>query len=147
MELTENEIPEMLQSFYLSFGRWMRYQYKSLKGKDVLTLPQFQVLFIIGNLEICNMSSLSEVMEVSKGTMTCMLNKLVEEDYVERKSCVKDRRNVYVSLTEKGNKKVKEIRTRLLETITIELEGLEEDARQQVHQGLEILSNIFKGKK
>jgi DNA-binding MarR family transcriptional regulator len=93
------------------------------------------------------MSNLSEAIEVSKGTMTCMLNKLVEDGYVERSSSSKDRRNVYVSLTELGNKKVNQIKSKLLEAIDEKLNELEENKKEDIYKALEVLINTFQEKK
>ncbi|SES94927.1 DNA-binding transcriptional regulator, MarR family [Natronincola peptidivorans] len=145
--MKEEQIGKQLQNFYIAFGSWMRYQYKQVKGDVGLTLSQFQVLFIISKQGLCNMSCLSEAIEVSKGTMTSALNKLVEEGYVERSASLKDRRNVYVSLTEEGKEKVTEIKEKLLNSITGVLVELEEDKKKEVQKGLEILTEILKTKK
>lgn len=147
MELTEQEIAHLLQNFYIAFGGWMRYQYRNMEQDKCLTLTQFQVLFTIKNYGLCTMSCLSSTIEVSKGTMTSMLNKLVEENYVERSGSPKDRRNVYVSLTEKGEEKVNYMKEKLLKAIGETLAQLEENKKQEIHKGLEILTDVFKTKK
>ncbi|AKL97143.1 transcriptional regulator MarR family [Clostridium aceticum] len=145
--MEEQQIPQTLQNFYISFGGWMKYQYKNIRSEEGLTLAQFQALFIIHRFGLCNMSNLSETIEVSKGTMTCMLNKLVEDGYVERSSSAKDRRNVYVSLTQAGEKKVKQIKNKLLVTIDEKVRNLDESMQKEIQGVLEILMNIFQEKK
>lgn len=112
-----------------------------------LTLSQFQVLFIIKDFGLCNMSCLSETIEVSKGTMTSMLNKLVEEGYVERSTSPKDRRNVYVSLTPKGDDKVNYMKEKLLKAIVETLLQLKENQKEEIDKGLETLGIAFKVKR
>ncbi|SNS78993.1 DNA-binding transcriptional regulator, MarR family [Anaerovirgula multivorans] len=125
----------------------MRYQYKNMDQDKCLTLSQFQVLFIIKDFGLCNMSCLSEAIEVSKGTMTSMLNKLVEEGYVERSTSPKDRRNVYVSLTPKGDDKVNYMKEKLLKAIVETLSQLEENQKEEIDKGLETLGIAFKVKR
>ncbi|AOY75190.1 MarR family winged helix-turn-helix transcriptional regulator [Clostridium formicaceticum] len=145
--MKKQQTPQMLQNFFISFGSWMKYQYKNIRNQEGLTLAQFQALFIIEGFGLCNMSNLSEAIEVSKGTMTCMLNKLVEDGYVERSSSSKDRRNVYVSLTELGNKKVNQIKSKLLDAIDEKLNELEENKKEDIYKALEVLINTFQEKK
>ena len=125
----------------------MKNHYKSIVGDINLTMTQFQVLFILDGLGLCNMSNLSEAAETSKGTMTCMLNKLVDEGYVERSGSKKDRRNVYVSLTPKGEKTIYIIKEKILKGIGEILEGLKTEDKENIYKSLGILANAFKEKK
>ncbi|MCC5910419.1 MAG: MarR family transcriptional regulator [Clostridiaceae bacterium] len=144
--MTEQEIAKLLQGFYISLGGWMKYQYKGIKGEQGFTLTQFKTLFIINDASSCTMSYLSETMEVSKGTMTCMLNKLVMDGYVERKSCSKDRRNVYVNLTEKGEEKIKEVKEKILLSLVGVVKHLNEEEKQEMYRSLTSLNTILKTK-
>lgn len=144
--LLEEKIAQLLQDFYLTLGGWMRYQYKHMDQDLCLTLPQFQVLYTIMSFEECTMSCLSDSIEVSKGTMTNMLNKLVEEGYVKRSSSTIDRRNVYVSLTPKGQEKVMAIKKKILFALTNALSRLKEEDLGEIKEGLEVLTTVFKVK-
>ncbi|WP_157047337.1 MarR family winged helix-turn-helix transcriptional regulator [Alkaliphilus metalliredigens] len=144
--MLEEKIADRLQDFFLYFSRWMKYQYKNAALDDSFTLAQYKVLFLLNRLQVCNMSSLSEAMEVSKGTMTSMLNKLVEEGYVERRGCLEDRRNVYVQLSEKGKVQVGTVELSLLQSMVSTLQGVNEDKQKEIFKALEILINVFKEK-
>lgn len=145
--LTEVQIAHILQNFFICFNSWMRCQYKNLRETQCFTLAQFKVLFIINNFKVCNMSLLSEAMEVSRGTMTSMLNKLVEEGYVERRSSSEDRRNVYVSLTKKGEEQINRTQMELLKVITQSIQKLDEDQRKEMYHAMTLLNDIFKATK
>ena len=147
IDLTEEKIGQLLQEFYMNFFSWMRYQYKQMGQDKCLTLSQFHVLFKINEFGVCNMSCLSEAIEVSKGTMTSMLNKLVEEGYVKRSSSSKDRRNVYVSLTQKGEEKLNYIKQKFMKAVINTLSKLDDKNREEIQNGLECLTSAFKGKK
>lgn len=143
----KKEAAQLLQNFHISFGGWMKCHYKHIVGDINLTMTQFQVLFILDGLGLCNMSNLSEAAETSKGTMTCMLNKLVEEGYVERSGSLKDRRNVYVSLTPEGKKIIDTMKERILEGIGEVLEELNDKEKESIYKSLAILTDVFKEKK
>ena len=55
-----------------------------------------------GGVNYVTPTELSEVMEVTKPAISKMLNVLEDKGYIERQQDSKDRRAVYVTLTEKG---------------------------------------------
>ncbi len=146
MILTEENMGKLVYEFYTAFGSWMRYQYKQMEKDKNLTLAQFRLLFKIKDFEICNMSSLSEAIEISRGTATSMLNKMVEGGYVKRETSLEDRRNVYVSLTAKGEKELNKMKRRFFDGIIGSLLELGQDDREEIYLGLKKLTDIFKGK-
>ncbi len=115
--MSEEIIGQLLQDFHIAFGGWLRYQYKQMDPEKSLTIAQFQVLYKIKDLGKCKMSDLSLAIEVSRGTMTSMLNKMVDQGYVDRSNCLKDRRNVYVSLTPQGEERLKLMKDSLLKKL------------------------------
>lgn len=74
-----------------------------LKEECETTLPRFDVMAALDRAgEKITMSQLSERLLVSNGNVTVLINRLVEDDIVDRNSDENDRRIQYVSLTEKG---------------------------------------------
>lgn len=67
-----------------------------------LTNNDMHVIEAIGREEPKNMSSIAGILNVTVGTLTIAMNSLVKKGYVERKRSDKDRRIVYISLTERG---------------------------------------------
>jgi len=82
-----------------------------LEAKAILT-DEFQnitnndmhVIEAIGMEEPKNMSSVAKALSVTVGTLTIAINSLVKKGYVKRKRSETDRRVVYISLTELGEK-------------------------------------------
>jgi len=68
-----------------------------------LTPPQFDVIATLGNTPGMNCKDLSVKTLITKGTLTGVIDRLIEKGLVRRTSLENDRRSVYVSLTEKGN--------------------------------------------
>lgn len=80
-----------------------------LEGKAIiteefkdLTNNDMHVIEAVGLGEGNNMSTLARKLNVTVGTLTTAMNGLVKKNYVIRKRSEKDRRVVYVSLTERG---------------------------------------------
>lgn len=69
-----------------------------------LTNNDMHVIEAIGLGEGNNMSSIARKLNITVGSLTTSVNSLVNKAYVERRRSEKDRRVVYVRLTEKGVK-------------------------------------------
>ncbi len=76
-----------------------------------LTQARFIVLLTMftGDKSNWNPLELAEIIKVKPPTMTGILDVLVRDEYVIRKSDEKDRRKILVYLTAKGKRKIKEI--------------------------------------
>lgn len=71
-------------------------EYKDLTNNDM------HVIEAIGTGEPKNMSTIARTLSVTVGTLTIAMNSLVKKGYVVRQRGITDRREVYISLSEKG---------------------------------------------
>ncbi len=71
-------------------------EYKDLTNNDM------HVIEAIGTEEPKNMSTIARLLSVTVGTLTIAMNSLVKKGYVIRQRGTVDRREVYISLSEKG---------------------------------------------
>ena len=71
-----------------------------------LTLPQMVTLFAIRGAGTCRMSELAEITRQSAGTLTGIVDRLIEDDLVGRVRDVDDRRVVQVTLTAQGKERL-----------------------------------------
>jgi DNA-binding MarR family transcriptional regulator len=69
-----------------------------------LTFTEIHTMTLIGRLGAPRMSELAARGHVTQGTMTGMINKLVDKGYVKRTRGTKDRRVVQVRLTARGRR-------------------------------------------
>lgn len=67
-----------------------------------LTNDQFLILRLINSQENCTSTFLAEAVAVGKSSITAIINRLVEAELIERTRDESDRRQVYLSLTDKG---------------------------------------------
>ena len=69
-----------------------------------LTNNDMHVIEAIGTGEPKNMSTIAHLLSVTVGTLTISMNNLVKKGYVIRQRGTLDRREVYISLSEKGKR-------------------------------------------
>lgn len=73
-------------------------EFKDITNKDM------HVIDAIGVGTPKNMSAIAKELSVTVGTLTIAMNSLVKKGYVNRERSSEDRRVVYISLSEKGQK-------------------------------------------
>ncbi len=71
------------------------------EGLDI-TIAQIPLVMVIYQKGSCKMSDISDMLQVTMGNVTAMIDRLVRELIVERFSDSNDRRVVMVKLTQKG---------------------------------------------
>ena len=69
---------------------------------DVLTCEQHYTMRHINQVRVCTSSELATVFGVNKSAITSIINRLFEKEWIERTRDEKDRRVIYLSLTDKG---------------------------------------------
>ncbi|MEI7644346.1 MAG: MarR family transcriptional regulator [Chloroflexales bacterium] len=80
---------------------------KTLSRPDIgLTMPQMVTLFAIRDAQTCRMSELADITQQSAGTLTGIVDRLIEDNLVGRVRDVEDRRVVQVTLTPTGAERV-----------------------------------------
>ncbi len=110
-----------------------------------LTNNDMHVIEAIGTGEGNNMSSIAKKLNITVGSLTTAMNSLVNKAYVMRKRSEKDRRVVYVKLTEKGVRAYRhheDYHRQMTEAI---LAKLKEDEIPVLMKTLDGLSEFFRG--
>ena len=114
------------------------YYDKALEELDITT-PKFSILINITQLEHPTMSQLSKVIHLEKSTLTRNIALLEKEGYVTAERG-KDKREVYVNLTEKGIQIVEECYPKwfVAQDKVIETLGGEENAKKFIETLLKL---------
>lgn len=77
----------------------------SFMAKYDLTMPQFNILRILrGAGEMLSVNTVKDRMVEKSPNTTRLLDKLIEKELISRVRCEKDRRVVYVEISDKGLK-------------------------------------------
>lgn len=72
------------------------------RNRAEISITELKVIRFIGSSERCIMREISERLYIPKNNVTAIIDKLAEKRIVTRVRSGKDRRLVYVELTEKG---------------------------------------------
>ncbi|MFB6467222.1 MarR family winged helix-turn-helix transcriptional regulator [Cytobacillus sp. Hz8] len=101
-----------------------------INGDKKITRLQWILLRHVGRSEHCTMGSLANHFNVSMSTVSQMIDRLEKWGYVQRETLARDARVKIVSLTEKGEKIIKEVRTSYLQQLTNGLSRFSEDEQE-----------------
>lgn len=107
--------------------------------KDI-TNNDMHVIEAIGLHQEKNMSTIARSLSVTMGTLTTAMNSLVKKGYVVRKRGEKDKRVVYISLSEKGEKAYLHHEKFHRDMINAIVERLDEEQTEILIQTLQDLS-------
>lgn len=103
--MPRTEIERILNRLLVQlFGDILKIEEKSLKEGQFtdLSVTEIHIIEAIGVNTEKTMSEVANVLNVTVGTLTTAINRLIKKEYVERKRIEEDRRVVLISLTEKG---------------------------------------------
>lgn len=106
-------------------------EFKDISNKDL------HIIDAIGIKKPKNMSTIAGDLNITVGTLTTAINKLLKKGYVNRKRGEKDRRVVYISLSEKGRKAYshhREFHKRMIQGLLDTLNEQEQDLLVKVMQ-------------
>lgn len=131
----EPNSPEMpLMALVSRLTRQHHYNsFLSLKDQDVHP-GQPPVLFELSRRDGLRQSELAEKLRVKPATITVMLNRMVKNGHVERRTDPDDQRVSRVFLTDKGRAAVTEVREALRASEAHALEGITEEEKAQVRR-------------
>jgi Transcriptional regulators len=92
-------------------------------------------MFVLGSLKrhgTLSMSEIGKCMAIPKPHVTVVVDKLIEEGFVERQNDPKDRRVINIALTEKGSKNFEEIKRNSSESLKEKLTLLDEQELEEL---------------
>ncbi|WP_294375036.1 MarR family winged helix-turn-helix transcriptional regulator [uncultured Clostridium sp.] len=98
------KIDDINKLFVEIFNNIKDIEEKSLSHKDIsdISITEIHAIEAIGINSEKTMSEIAQNLNITLGTLTSCINKLIKKGYVERKRTEEDRRVVLVKLTEKG---------------------------------------------
>lgn len=111
-------------------------------GDESMSLPQFRVLAFLSEGEWAA-SALAEWLEVSRPSVTALVDGLVERGWVERRESPEDRRRVLHQITDAGRGALADSSRCLAGAIDTLFEHLDDAERAQALAGLDVLGDAF----
>lgn len=110
-----------------------------------ITLSQCHTIVEIGRAGTMTVNGLAEFLGVEKSTVSRSIDKLVNDDIIEREIDPEDRRYVTLRLSEKGQIIFTDIEKRMYLYFEEVVAAIPGDKRQQVIESLEYLAQALKG--
>ena len=129
----------------IAMARGYNNTFKKIEGNIKsfgLTSSEFGVLEFLFHKGDQPVQEIAKKILVTSGTITYVINKLVEKDYVEKKQCSKDKRIFYIHLTAHGKKKIATIFPKHEKFLDDLFKGLEEREKKELIKELRKLSKI-----
>ena len=113
------------------------------QGQTVVSLSQLRVLWFLNR---CPQSSLSEVaddLDVTRSTMSMMIERLVQRGFVHRVENPQERRRVLLTLTAPGAEYLEQVSQATRSKVAGVLSPLSDAELQQLMQGIVLLGEAF----
>lgn len=144
-------LPKEWEDFFNLMPRMVKriHEKKSDEPKPMMeyTTAQINTLRAIAGRDEWRMSDLSQRLRVSAGSLTTMINRLIEAGLVERTRSELDRRVVTVRLTKKGNELLLASRQRAMRRLHELLDDLPQEDQARLNCALsevvDVLRKIF----
>lgn len=128
-------LPKLFNDFYLEDIK------KFISDKNV-NKTQLRALTFIKNYGAINMTELCNMLNIEKGSLTTMIDDLVEKGYVERVNDKKDRRRYIIVMTEAGDVLSDNFMTYLKGSLEQKMERIGMDKMSSLVASMENIINI-----
>ncbi|KYO68099.1 MarR family winged helix-turn-helix transcriptional regulator [Thermovenabulum gondwanense] len=143
--LSDFEVAHKMEEFNYVMKKWTKKflkKYFSAKNLEV-TPNQYPLLFILKEHGPVKMKELSEHMNITTGSLTVMVDRLIEKKLVERFYMPEDRRVVMVGLTEKGNEELENFKKVFIDYILEGVKRLSEKEKNDLIYCLDFIKNVL----
>ncbi|MHB0800393.1 MarR family transcriptional regulator [Bacillus thuringiensis] len=136
---------DKIQALAFSIGKKMQTELLEQMQATGLTPPQYYILKILDHYGASRATTLAKKMYVKPSAITVMIDRLIDQELVERYHDKDDRRVVIIELTEKGKTRVEEAMTARNEHIAKYFSHLELQEREDLLRLFEKLETIICG--
>ena len=124
------------------FMRKLMHGFHSSRVGVPLNRTQGRTLLFLYDRGETTMTSLHEAIGLEKGSLTAVIDQLIEKDLVKRKSDQADRRKVLIALSDKGRENADILRMEIADHIKHNLERLALEDRKRFYRAVEALIDI-----
>ena len=111
-----------------------------------LSVTENHIIEAIGKDREMTMTEVAKDLEITVGTLTTAINRLIKKEYVERRRIEEDRRVVLIMLTEKGKEVYKLHEEFHNDMIKYTIDGFTPGEGEVLVKALERVSNFFEEK-
>ena len=123
-------------------NRTIRAQMRSHRDAD-LSVPQFRALAFLGRNPGASLSDVAAHVGLTLPSISKMIDRLVAQNLVERRSAADDRRRIALQLTTLGTSTLQKSRGATQAHLAERLAALSPDERTAIVQAMHSLSKVF----
>ena len=138
------EIHELYFKLIPLFYKCKTYYIDKNRTDNLCNKNQAMAIMIIGKAEEIMPSTLSKFINLEKGSLTTLIDSLVEKKLVIKSNHPTDRRKVLLTLTSEGKEYMKTIEEQSKEGLALMVATLDEKEIDQMYSGLIKLVEIFR---
>jgi DNA-binding MarR family transcriptional regulator len=119
------------------------FKFNEIGKGDVFPQSHIKTIFYLHHKKSVSITDIAKCIDVSKSNMTPIIDKLIEEGFVERFNDPKDRRKINVQLTDKGENFIKEKLDDLKCILANKISILENDELENLGELIKEMKNII----
>lgn len=120
---------DRVTELFPQLARGMARHENNYLTKGVITLPQVWALRYLAKQRNCSMKELADFMKMGLSSVTGMVDRLVKQGLADRRRTEKDRRLVFVDISVRGRKILKEMMAQRRDTTLNLFESLTAEER------------------
>ncbi len=110
-----------------------------------LTHQQMMIIKIIAHNKEVNISQICKEMSLSKGTVSGIVNRLEQAEFIEKVKYDFDKRNTYIKFSKKGLEFALQFKEQMNQSFDNLFKNLSEEEYKKVMEGLRILKDKIDG--
>ena len=140
-----NKIEELLMLIPTKMCRNMNLRFVNNILKDIsdkIAKHHFMILKMLQENETLYVTEIVHSLGITKSQMTASVDKLLKLGFVERWADTKDRRRVFIKLTEDGSLITEKIFSRIKERFYEDIKVLSQNDLNDLENGLEVLHKL-----
>jgi DNA-binding MarR family transcriptional regulator len=141
-EAASDQCAAMIMDTVPSMIRSIRSDMRKI-GATTLSVSQFRTLDFLDRNPGSSLSDLAEHLGITSATASATVERLVQQNYVQREHHPHERRKIVLELTAAGNQHLQQARTQTRRRIAALLDSLTPEQMRQVETGLLLLKQIF----
>ncbi len=138
------EIHKLYFSLIPLFYKCKTFYIDKNRADDLCNKNQSMAIMIIGKAETITPTALSKFINMEKGSLTPLIDSLVEKKLAIRSNDPNDRRKILLSLTSEGIKYMKTMEEQSQKGLALMVANLNETEIDQMHDSLKTLVSIMK---
>ena len=111
-----------------------------------LSLPQFRTLIFLNRTENSSLSALAEHIGLSPSAMSRLVNRLVQDQLVDRQEVSTNRRQIALVLTEDGKATLEKVRSEIRLRLADSLKQLPTNDQKKIQHAMKLLHAVFENR-